>query len=360
MQKKMILKLILLILSPLLLFGIYVVGVLIYGTFNDWKPEEKTTISIDTKHDANEKNITSTDSSFTLLIWNVGYGGLGAEADFFYDGGQMVRSTKENVGKYVNGISEFLKSNTDIDFALLQEVDVHSKRSYYTNEYDVFSNAFNSYSSSIALNFKVPFVPIKYFDPIGHVESGVATYSKYTPKNATRYQFPGEFGWPTRLFNLDRCFLVSSYVLPNGKELQIINTHNSAYDNGSMKQQEMDYLKKYLLAEYEKGNYIIVGGDWNQCAPGFKWDKFAKTPETDYLQISIKADFMPSGWTWAYDGEVDTNRKLTEKYDASKTFTTVIDFYLLSPNLKVEEVKGIHLDFQNSDHQPVKMKCSLK
>jgi endonuclease/exonuclease/phosphatase family metal-dependent hydrolase len=69
---------------------------------------------------------------------------------------------------------------------------------------------------------------------------------------------------------------------------------------------------------------------------------------------------MPSGWTWAYDGEVATNRKLTEKYDASKTFTTVIDFYLLSPNLKVEEVKGIHLDFQNSDHQPVKMKCSLK
>ncbi|MEI6311461.1 MAG: endonuclease/exonuclease/phosphatase family protein [Bacteroidota bacterium] len=359
MQKKKILKMILALLSPFILFGIYVVGVLIYGTFNDWKPEEKISISIDNPHQI-ENKIQEEDSTFSLISWNVGYGGLGANADFFYDGGKMVRSSKVDVTNYIKGIQDFLSSHKETDFVLLQEVDLHSKRSYYTNEYEKYSTSLQKHTSSIALNFKVPFVPIKYFEPIGHVESGVATYSKFNPINATRYQFPGEFGWPTRLFNLDRCFLVNRFQLPKGKELLVINTHNSAYDKGDMKKAEMEYLYKFLLEEYAKGNYIIVGGDWNQCPPGFQWDKFAKTPETDYSQISIKEDFMPGGWTWAYDDKVATNRKLTEKFDASKTFTTVIDFYLLSPNLQVEEVSGVHLDFKYSDHQPVKLKCKMK
>ena len=359
MQKKKIGKMILLILSPLILFGIYVIGVLIYGTINDWKPAEKIVIDID-KGNQQVKNISDIDSTFTLLIWNVGYGGLGANADFFYDGGKMVRSSKEGVNTYLKGIQRILDKNNTIDFILLQEVDKYSKRSYYTNEYEKFRNTLPEHTASLAYNFKVPFVPIKYFDPIGHVESGVATYSRYTPKEAMRYQFPGEFGWPTRLFNLDRCFLVNRFNMPNGKELLIINTHNSAYDNGSMKQQEMDYLKKFLLEEYAKGNYIIVGGDWNQCPPGFQWDKFAKTPETENTQISVKDDFLPKEWTWAYDSETATNRKLAEKYDAAKTFTTVIDFFLVSPNLEVDKVKGMNLDFQYSDHQPVRMFCKIK
>jgi len=71
---------------------------------------------------------------------------------------------------------------------------------------------------------------------------------------------------------LDRCFLVNRYPLKNGKELLIVNTHNSAYDNGTLKKQEMAFLKQWLLDENNKGNYIVVGGDWNQCPPRFKPD----------------------------------------------------------------------------------------
>ena len=46
--------------------------------------------------------------------------------------------------------------------------------------------------------------------------------------------------------------------------------------------------------------------------------------------------------------------------DSGKTFVTLIDFYLVSPNIRVEEVKGINIKFRYSDHQPVRLKVSLE
>lgn len=350
---------ILIVLSPLLLFGVYVVGVLIYGTINDWKPDEIISITPGNMS-ANQSAIQPGDSTFRAIIWNIGYSGLGADADFFYDGGHMVRSPKNKVENYFKGIKEIISQYNKYDFIALQEVDRHSKRSYYLNEYESIATLLPEHNHALALNFNVPFVPVKYWDPIGHVESGVATYSKHTLIEAKRYQFPGSFSWPSRVFNLDRCFLVTRYTLPNQKQLLFINTHNSAYDNGDMKKQEMDYLKKFLLEEYMKGNAIVVGGDWNQCPPGFAWDSFAKKPETEYSQINVASDFLPAGWTWAYDASTATNRKLTTTYNASETFTTLIDFYLCSPNIEVLKVKGIETRFAYSDHQPVSIEFRVK
>ena len=69
---------------------------------------------------------------------------------------------------------------------------------------------------------------------------------------------------------------------------------------------------------------------------------------------------MPEGWTWAFDPSVPTNRKLASSFEADKTFTTLIDFYLVSPNVQVESVEGVDLAFENSDHQPVKLSIQLK
>jgi exonuclease III len=42
-----------------------------------------------------------------------------------------------------------------------------------------------------------------------------------------------------------------------------------------------------------------------------------------------------------------------------QTFTTVIDYFLLSPNIELLEVKGIDEGFENSDHNPVSMRIKL-
>lgn len=350
-------KLLLLIMLPIALYGLYVVGVLLYGTLTDYKPDAVATIPT-----ANEQELAPTDSSFLFMIWNVGFAGLGAEADFFYDGGKMVRSEQHLVKDYFEGIKNTLGGFKEVDFFLLQEVDLNAKRSYGINEFEGIGELFPEHSRSHALNFNVKYIPkpLLSTSPLGHVKSGLASYSRYKVTETTRYQFPGNFEWPKSVFMLDRCFMLQRVPVANGKDLVIINSHNSAYDDGSLKQQQMDYLKDILLKEYELGNYVVVGADWNQCPPGFAYDKFAVSNSDDYSQSNIPADYLPSDWQWVYDENVATNRKLSTPFTKGETFTTLIDFYLVSPNIEVGAVFGINYDFKNSDHQPVLLNIKLK
>ncbi|MEZ4981346.1 MAG: hypothetical protein R2769_07115 [Saprospiraceae bacterium] len=76
-----------------------------------------------------------------------------------------------------------------------------------------------------------------------------------------------------------------------------------------------------------------------------------------YTQISIKNVFA-EGWTFAYDAKIPTNRKIKEVYQPG-TPETLIDFYLLSPNVKLRNIAGEQLNFEYSDHQPVLMQVGL-
>jgi len=57
-------------------------------------------------------------------------------------------------------------------------------------------------------------------------------------------------------------------------------------------------------------------------------------------------------------GHLQTERSL-HAYDPATTTTTVIDVFLLSPNIKNVSVECINLDFENSDHNPVRIKVKL-
>ncbi|MDB5226525.1 MAG: endonuclease/exonuclease/phosphatase family protein, partial [Bacteroidota bacterium] len=183
------------------------------------------------------------------------------------------------------------------------------------------------------------------------------SFYKYSDAGTpVKYAFPSNFSWPKGLFFLDRCFMKIRFDLKNGKQLVVINTHNSAYDGGELKKKEMAYFKKFLEEEYEKGNYVIVGGDWNQIPPGYKPLK----ENSGYEEMHVPANFAGEGWTFAFDGNTPSNRKVDKAYEPGKTYTTVIDFYLLSPNVELIEVKGLPNGFEYSDHQPVRMVCRLK
>jgi endonuclease/exonuclease/phosphatase family metal-dependent hydrolase len=173
-----------------------------------------------------------------------------------------------------------------------------------------------------------------------------------------RYAFPGKYGFPKQLFMLDRCFMVNRYPVSNGKELVIINTHNEAFDPGQIRRAQMNYLKEFIEGEYANGNYVIAGGDWNQTPPGFKPEFTENIPDT--TQMMLPADFLPAGWQWLYDPKMPTNRSVVAAYDPATTTTSVIDFFLVSPNVEAVAVNGIHLGFRNSDHNPVMVQVRLK
>jgi len=335
--------------TGILLFGVFI-G---YSMFTFYDPPQELILAQNTKPDT-----VNCDSTHQVLSWNIGYAGLGDNMDFFYDGGEKVRDSYERVVINLDSILTFLKRNSSRDFVLLQEVDQKSKRSYQICEVDSISQ--KGYNIAFAPNYKVKFVPIPPGSPMGQVHSGIMNLSKYLPEKSTRYGYPGMFGWPTRLFNLRRCMLVNRYPTNNQKEFILINTHMSAFDDGSLKKQEMQYLKDFVLAEYAKGNYVIVGGDWNQTPSEFPLTQFGENYQSDsFILSNIASDFMPPGWKWAYDPKLPTNRYLNETYIQGKTFRCLIDHFLVSPNIEVLQNQTFNLNFRNSDHNPIEMSFRL-
>jgi endonuclease/exonuclease/phosphatase family metal-dependent hydrolase len=177
---------------------------------------------------------------------------------------------------------------------------------------------------------------------------------------------------------LDRCFMLSRIPLPEGKEMVLINTHNEAFDDGSQRTKQLAVLKDMMFAEYAKGNFVIVGGDWNQNPVGYGdlaigrfgdlaigrlddleiW-RFGDLDVGRTIEPAIEPGFLPSEWQWVFDPEIPTNRDVDAPYERGKTKTTIIDFFVVSPNVKVLGVRTDDLGFEWADHQPVEMKFRL-
>lgn len=333
------------------LAGLFIVF-LAYATLDNYSPPPEGVVF------TREQQTPLTDSMFSMVTWNIGYAGLDSSMDFFYDGGEKVRPGKEEVNRNFENIMRALEIFKGYDFILLQEVDKKSKRSYRTNMVEQIEKSFTNYHSSFGKNYDVVFVPVPPTEPMGKVVSGLQTLSAHSPAEVVRHSFPGNYAWPTSLFMLDRCFMVNRYPLTNGKELVIINTHNSAYDDGSLRQQQMAYLKSFLLAEYAEGNFVVVGGDWNQSPAGFSPEFPNDIFDKDDLTY-IEDGYPDASWTWAYDAYLPTNRRVMIPYTRGETPATVIDFFLLSPNLELITVTGIDMEFAWSDHHPVIMSFKL-
>ena len=328
-------------------------GIIVYAFISDYRPKEKEIVSASGKVEMLNDSL-----KFSLVTWNIGYCGLDKEMDFFYDGGTKVFTPKATCIHNLQAIREFLKQFSSTDFILLQEVDKDSKRSYHINEYDSIAKSLTGHHPSFAKNYDVFFVPVPLTTPMGKVISGLTTFSKYQSVSSIRYRFPGEYGFPKQLFMLDRCFLVNRYPLSNGKELLIINTHNEAFDPGPLRKAQMAYLRDFLLNEYHLGNYIITGGVWNQTPPEFKPNY--SIDKADTSQMKVPKDYLPPDWKWLYDNRNPSERNVITAYQPSTTTTNVFDFFLVSPNIEKLSVECIQLNFEHSDHNPVKIEIKLQ
>lgn len=341
----------------LILGTLFVGGVITYGTITEYRPEPGL---IENVAMTGKPSGLYPDSTIRIFNWNLGFGGLGEEMDFFYDGGKSVRAPRDIWDKDFSGMISVLSEQQDIDFYLIQEIDQHSKRSYFVNMYDSLRNSLPGYGSAFAVNYKVQHVPLPFTRPLGMINSGLATYSRYPGKEIQRHQYPGSFSWPTRIFFLDRCFLTMRIDMQNGKELVLINTHNSAYDEtGELKAAEMDALRHYANREYEKGNYIIIGGDLNQCPPDFDPRTFETGDYSGFIPPAMAESYIQEGWTCSYDPKVPTNRHLDTPLD-SMSFKTLIDFFIISPNLEQVMIETLDLGFAYTDHNPILLEVRIK
>ncbi|MBN2048819.1 MAG: endonuclease/exonuclease/phosphatase family protein [Spirochaetales bacterium] len=295
--------------------------------------------------------------SLRLLTWNLGYCGIDAETDVFIEGGTLSGGRSEDaVTAALEDISSSLYQQ-DADVVFLQEVDKKARRSFQVDQVSHLSGLFPGFQSFFAVNYKSPFVPVPLTSPMGQVLSGIMTISRPAVQSAARYQLPGRYAWPVRVFHLSRCALVT--VIPSRVENRswyLINVHLSAFDAGDMRTQQLAFLKEEMLKRAEEGHYVVVGGDWNALFPGVEKEQFGSytTPEENLNWVfRVPQDWTPQGWQWCYDPETPTARSNDRPYIPGETFQTIIDGFLVSPDLKVEEISAYNLGYRSSDHHPV-------
>jgi endonuclease/exonuclease/phosphatase family metal-dependent hydrolase len=307
----------------------------------------------------NSRSLPGDKKNFTFFTWNIGYGGIGRKMDFFYEGGARVRPEKEEFQQYFDGICETIRQFDSVDFIFIQEIDLYSKRSYYTNEESAILAKLPYFCSAFAKNYDCDYIPVPLSDPFGRVKSGLATISKFTPVSAERIAYTADFPWPQKLFFLKRCFMVMRFPLGSGKEIVVVNTHNSTYDKtGELRKSEFIKLHSFLSEEYRKGNYVICGGDLNNNPRGFDPRKVTSGDKAQPIETPVDSTFLP-GWQFVFDPRTPTDRLLDNVYIKGQTITTIIDFFVISPNVTLQEAKTMPMDFAFSDHNPVFMKVLL-
>lgn len=352
-----------------LLLGILGLAIIFVGvlTAAEYRPDDVMSLEVIN----NQEGKISLNQEMTIMTFNIGYAGLGENEDFVMDGGKNgIPQSREVVETYFDGIKDLLDQNP-VDFYVMQEVDIKARRSYHINQVQGIEASLGaSYSTQFAYNFKALFVPfpVSLTDYLGYVESGIATYTRYQVETSNRYQFPGSFSWPLRVANLKRAMMVSIFdIEQSDHDLVLVNLHMSAYDaSGTLREQEMAFLKTFLEEQNQLGNYVIVGGDFNQTFPDAK--DIYPTTEGLWEAYPIENDFLPTGYRFEIDTTNPTCRLLNQPYDPTDELTQyyIIDGFIVSDNVVSLSYNGLTTgattlqdDFASSDHNPVILKFKL-
>ncbi|MBE6835962.1 MAG: endonuclease [Ruminococcaceae bacterium] len=332
-------------------------GLIGFLSATEYRPKEKEEVEIQ----GNVSSTLSVGDSFKIMSWNIGYGALGDNADFFMDGGTSVKTADtERVNSNMQGIiNEITKESPDIFF--LQEADKNSSRSNHINELGLIQDVFSGYNNSFANNFKVAYLPYPV-PPMGKVDSGIATFSSFGTTSAERIQLPVPFSWPVRMANLKRCLLVSRVKIENSdKELVLVNLHLEAYDDGEGKIAQTKMLSDFLSSEAEKGNYVIAGGDFNQIFSSADTSAYP-AQEGKWAAGEIDVNEFGGDWQFLMDSSVPSCRSLDQPYENADKDTFqyyLIDGFIVSKNIEVESFENVDMGFVCSDHNPVVLNAKL-
>lgn len=351
--KKILKALLVIVIVLLVLVG----GLLTWLTIVEYKPGDTESVQVETV--GGQAVSLSAGDSVKLVAWNIGYGALGDNADFFMDGGKMVYTGDEaRVRANMDAmVGEIKAQNPDI--LLLQEIDLDSSRSRHIDETYYF-DVLGYNNMAFANNFKVEFFPIP-IPPYGHIDSGIATYSSYTTTSATRVQLPCPFTWPIRTFNLKRCLLITRILVEGGKELVIVNLHLEAYDDGEGKAAQAQVLMDILNEETAKGNYVIAGGDFNQTFSNIE-NKFPVFPE-QWQAADMDVSPYESDWQFLMSPETASSRSLYTPLagnDPDSLQYYIIDGFIVSNNIRVDSYEILDLGFVSSDHNPQVLNITLE
>ena len=347
-------KIILTVILAIIVLLAAVVGIF---TVAEYKPAAVETVEIT----GTGSETLAPGDSISVITWNTGFAALDATRDFFLDGGSIGSSeTAEDVQRNLDGMIARLQDG-DYDIMMLQEVDLKAKRTFRINEVAQYVEALGG-TSAFAKNYDALFVPLPLNAPMAQVTSGLQIITVFDAENAERISLPDAHSWPISTCQLKRCLLKQEIPLEGtDKKLVLINLHLEAYAEGDKKAAQTDQLHALVLEEYEKGNYVIAGGDFNQSMPGIDETLYPILSDAAFQAHPIDVTTLPEGFSYVSDDSVPSTRLLNEPYNGNWETTQlyVIDGFLVSPNVQVDRVECLNEEFFYTDHNPVVMEVTL-
>jgi hypothetical protein len=340
----------------------------------------------------------ATGKAYRALTWNIGYGANDSGFSFFMSEGKTVTGdstrglmshaeSEKDVKAGIKSVTKLLEKR-DPDIALFQEVDKDAGRSFHYNEYEAIAGAFaeNRHNADIsvmdayATNFHTGWLLYPPTSPIGKVgDSGLLTVSRYMMDGAVRRSLPVDGSFPAKFFDLDRCFTVTRIPVGSGAdaddtgqgsgdtgepkgELVVINVHLSTYDAGlKMRSEQMKVLAGAMKQEYEKGNWVIAGGDWSQCFKGSKV-AFKGRMEVPKWAKGMSEGALPDGFAVVGAGNADivaTCRDTSIPWTAGIGYETITDGWIVSDNISAT-AENIDTEYKHTAHNPVALTFTLK
>lgn len=306
----------------------------------------------------------TTDATYTITTFNMGFGAYTDDYTFFMDGGKESRARSEESVKtsITENVNAILSMNPD--FVLFQEVDTDSTRSYHINENEMISSLLNGFDSTFAVNYHSAYLMYPILEPHGASNSGIDTLSKMQITSGLRRKLEISTGF-SKVIDLDRCYSISRVAIDNGKELVLFNVHLSAYGaSDNIKENQIQMLMGDMKKEYDAGNYVICGGDFNADFTGTSVTALNGPGQEAFgWTMPFPDELIPEGIIKCVDYSCKEQKQTVRNNDIpykEGNFVAIVDGFFVSDNVEVEYLENVQLHFKYSDHNPVCMRFLLK
>ncbi len=352
---------------PAVILGILLAVVIIYVAYvflTYHRIEDYQSLMVNASTEDAEISKVRVGDVYGAVSYNAGFGAYLPEFSFFMDGGIESRAKNEESVYYsINGAVDYIKTYAP-DFLFLQEIDLNSTRSYHINQYELLRNSFGNMQSTFAVNYDSAYLMVPLLEPHGKSNSGIATFSAYEMTEGVRRSLPISES-VMKLVDLDRCISVNRLPVENGKELILVNVHMSAYgSDDAVREGQIGLLVQVMEEEYSKGNYVIVGGDYNHNL------KLLEDVDGEFESWAypFPREALPEYFSFCIDGfseedrEVmwNTSRNADMAYVPDVTYTITLDGFIVSDNVECVKYEHLNTGYAYSDHEPVYMEFKLK
>lgn len=285
----------------------------------------------------------------SVLTWNIGYASLGKDADLITDNGRSVRALCANeIGAAAEGIANWLATRS-ADVMCVQE---NAEAGFLTRKVPVrriIDHALPNRQNLFWSDMKSVFVP-----RILKLNHGMSVHSRIRLAQCRAELLPQDKIYHLGVLKKHYGVLINRLKREDcAQDWVVMNIHLSAFDDGGRTRlSQVRRVIEIAQKAHETGDFVVIAGDWNMRLSATEFAH--QTAKEDLFWVrDFPHDLLPQGWRVVADKETPTVRTLSAAFQPDHSYTTIVDGFVISPNVDLVQVSTAPMGFEWTDHHPV-------